>query len=87
MSQNEPGPGGTRPLTTIQRQQGYVIVIVFVVWFPVYLVWGRPLVLEWVSQYSPTFPIILHTIPAIGVPLLAALLFEKLAARHGRSDE
>jgi hypothetical protein len=63
------------PLTRLQRQEGYVIVLVFAVWFPVYLVWVRPLVERWASRYVDSIPAELHVIPALAVPLLAALLY------------
>jgi hypothetical protein len=45
-----------------------VIVLVFAVWFPVYLVWVRPLVEQWASRYVDSIPAELHVIPALAVP-------------------
>jgi len=66
------------PLTRLQQQQGYVIILVFVIWFPVYLVWVRPIFNGWAFQYVDSYPAELHDVPVLALPLLAALAYEKL---------
>ena len=88
MSDNSPLPSDStqRPLTKLQKQQGFVIVLVFVLWFPVYLVWVFPVINEWASQYVESYPAVLHAIPAIGVPLLVALAYEKVVLWRQRNS-
>ena len=65
------------PLTRLQQQEGQVIVLVFVVWFPIYLVWVRPVFYQWVPDLD-SYPAELHVVPALAVPILAALVYGKL---------
>ena len=75
------------PLTTLQRQQGYVIILVFVIWFPVYLVWVMPIFNRWVSQDLDSYPAELHVIPALALPLLVAFAYEKVMVWLGRDSK
>ena len=86
MSDNRPPQSTQRPLTKLQRQQGFVIILVFLVWVPVYLVWVRPVINQWASQYVDSYPAVLHAIPAIGLPLLVALAYEKFVKWHQRNS-
>ena len=88
MSDDRPPPSDTtqRPLTKRQKQQGFVIILVFVLWFPVYLVWVRPVINQWASQYVEFYPAVLHAIPAIGLPLLVALVYEKFVMWRQRNS-
>ena len=70
----------TPPLTRLQEQQGYIIVVGFIIWFPVYLIWVRPILNGWAGQYVDSYPAVLHAVPAIGLPLLAAYGYEKIVS-------
>jgi hypothetical protein len=73
-------------LTKLEKQQGFVIVLVFVLWFPLYLVWVRPVINQWASQYVESYPAVLHAVPAIGLPLLVALVYEKFVMWRRRDS-
>jgi hypothetical protein len=56
-----------------------LIVAIFVVWCPVYLVFVRPMLNEFVAGYVSSYPAMLHLIPILGpVVLLAWLMGRKL---------
>jgi hypothetical protein len=54
-----------------------VIILAFLIWFPVYLVLVRPVVERWLLQYADFIPVELHVIPALALPILAAYVYEK----------
>jgi hypothetical protein len=74
----------SQPLTRLQKQQGYAIILVFVVWFPVYLVWVRPIFNRWAFQYVDSYPAELHVVPVLALPLLAAFGYEKFMMWRSR---
>jgi hypothetical protein len=78
-TENEDGPAtshnGHTALTRLQKQEGYVIILVFVIWLPVYLVWVRPVFDRWLPQGADSIPTVLDVISALLLPILAALGF------------
>jgi hypothetical protein len=66
-------PSIGKPLTQLQKQEGYVFVLVFAIWFPVYLIWFRPIINRWVFQHVDSYPAELHIIPAFALPTLITL--------------
>ena len=74
----------TRLLTRLERQQVYVLLSVFAIWFPLYLVWGRPIVEAWLFHYADSIPAEIHVIPALALPILAALVYGKVVVWRRR---
>jgi hypothetical protein len=75
-----------RPLTSLDRQEGLVVVLVFVIWLPAYLIWLRPAINGVVFQYIPGYPAMLHLLPILGVPFALAMAYRWLARAWGRDQ-
>ncbi len=74
------------PLTRLQKDQGVIVVLSFVVWLPVYLFWVRAAVNGFVFKYVDGYPAMLHLFPLIGVPCLLALAYARLAGAWRRYE-
>lgn len=65
-----------------------VIFIVFLVWGYYYLFTLRPIMNNWLAHYIGGYPAILHLVPVLAVPALAAIVLAKifgLESSNGRS--
>jgi hypothetical protein len=49
---------------------GLLLVVVFLVWLPIYLLGIRPLINSWLAQYIHSYPAVFHLVPIFAVPAL-----------------
>ena len=54
---------------------------VFLAWAYFYLVHVRPVMNAWLAQYISGYPAMFHLIPMLGVPIVFAVVLEKVAGR------
>jgi hypothetical protein len=47
---------------------GLFLIVVFLVWLPIYLLGVRPLINSWLAQYIHSYPAAFHLIPIFAVP-------------------
>jgi hypothetical protein len=73
-----------RPLTPLEKEQGLVVLLVFVLWLPVYLIWVRTAINRFLFDYVSSYPAMVHLFPIIGVPCLIAIAYAKLSRAWGR---
>lgn len=56
---------------------GLIIVVMFIVWIPIYLWVVRPILNEWLAQYVSGYPAMFHLVPTLGLPLFIGWLLAK----------
>lgn len=57
---------------------GMVLVLLFLVWTPAYLLVVRPAINGWLASYINSYPAMLHLIPIFGPLLLTGWLLPKI---------
>jgi hypothetical protein len=83
---NHPAKRGSsaRLLTRLEKEQAIVVLVVFAVWLPVYLIWVRGGFNRVVFQYIDSYPAMLHLVPLLALPIGIAIAYGKLCEAWGR---
>lgn len=56
---------------------GILLVSIFLIWLPVYLLFVRPALNNWLAQYINSYPAAFHLVPIIGLPVLVGWVLAK----------